>query len=196
MLPLYSVNEIFNPDQVDGIYSLRETERCNMIAENRPTNYSVVRPELLDRLYEKLYHQRLQTSNPSQWRFQIQASRELSAITEMEDGKMSLGLVTTNSRDRREIVESNFDLVFVATGYTRTAHETILQPIQHLLQDSFSSVERDYKLILKEGALDSNCGIWLQGCCEASHGVSCTPHPFHLFCSSISRPVEVNLSLF
>lgn len=108
----------------------------------------------------------------TKWRFQIQASRELCGVTETENGKMALHFSATNSSDKREIVESGFDLVFVGTGYTRNSHVAILQPIQHLLQDSFSSVERDYKLKFKEGVIEADCGIWLQGCCEASHGVS------------------------
>ena len=167
-----SVNEIFDPDRVDEIYALEDTERSKAIADNRPTNYSVVRPELLDRLYEDMYHQRLRDSDKEKWRCQIQGSRELCDATETEDGKITLRFIAPKSNSS-EFVESGFDFVLVGTGYTRDVHAKILNPIRHLFEDSFNSVERDYRLKLKVGAVQPDCGIWLQGCCEASHGVSC-----------------------
>ncbi len=78
---MLSVNEIFDPDRVNEIYALEDHERGLTIAENRPTNYSVVRPELLDRLYEKMYHQQLREPNKDRWKHQIQGSRELRDTT-------------------------------------------------------------------------------------------------------------------
>ena len=174
----HSVNEIFDPDRVDEIYALEDAERYRTLAENWSTNYGVVRPELLDRLYETMYHQRLHDPDKEKWSFQIQGSRELCNAAQTVDGKVSLSFVAPKSSDKREIIESGFDLVLVGTGYTRDAHVRILEPVRHLLEDSFSSVDREYRLKLKQGAVDSDCGIWLQGCCEASHGVSRFLSPF------------------
>jgi len=187
----HSVNEIFDPDRVDEIYALEDSERYKTIAENRPTNYSVVRPELLDRLYEDMYHQLLRDPDREKWPYQIQGSRELCGATQTKDGKVTLRFVAPKSSDTSEIVESGFDLVLVGTGYTRNVHARILKPVRHLIEDSFNSVHRDYRLKFKEGAVDSNCGIWLQGCCEASHGVS------HSFLPSMrtSRKIPSGINL-
>lgn len=175
------MNEIFNPDQVDEIFGLNDIERRKAISENRPTNYSVVRPELLNHLYEAMYLQRLREPDSQKWSFQIQGSRELCGATQMGDEKVTLSFSKTRSNDKRETVEPGFDLVFVGTGYTRQAHAEILQPIQHLLEDTYSSVERDYRLKLKKGVVGPDCGIWLQGCCETSHGVSQIIQPLSTF---------------
>ena len=66
----------------------------------------------------------------------------------------------------------DIDLVIVGTGYTRDAHEDLLKPIAHLAACGLSDVERNYRLKMRPGAVDKDCGIWLQGCCEASHGLS------------------------
>ena len=123
-----------------------------------------------------MYHQRLREPDIKKWPFQIQGSRELCDAKETDDGKVALRFIAPNSSDMRDIEESGFDLVLVCTGYTRDAHIGILEPIQHLLKDSFNSVERDYRLKFKQGVVDAGCGIWLQGCCEASHGVSHSSH--------------------
>lgn len=166
------MNEIFDSDRVDEIYSLRDKERSVAIAENRPTNYSVVRPELLDRLYANMYYQRLQEPNEKLWRFQILHSREVSGARRNSDRKMDLEFLTPMEDSNGHIMENDFDLVFAATGYTRDGHTQLLDPIKHLIEGGFNSVERDYRLKLKHGAANSDCGIWLQGCCESSHGVS------------------------
>ena len=74
-----------------------------------------------------------------------------------------------------EMTTACFDLVIVATGYVRNAHETLLEPVRYLLQSDTYTVGRDYRIKFKEEAVGDDCGIWLQGCCEESHGVS-PPH--------------------
>ena len=124
-----------------------------------------------------MYHQRLHEANPKEWRFQLQGSRELCDVTKTEDGKVTLHFIALNSSDKHEMIEPGFDLVLLGTGYTRNSHVAILEPIQHLLKESFNTVERDYRLKFKHGAIHQDCGIWLQGCCEASHGVSPSSTP-------------------
>ena len=169
------MNEIFDPDRVDEIYALKANERHKILEENRPTNYSVVRPELLARLYELMYQQRLRDPGKDQWQFQIQVSRELCAAAYTSDGKVTLRFDATKSRSSSsKIVESGFDLVVLGSGYVRNEHVQLLKPFQHLMEEGFSSVERNYRLKLNPKVVATDCGIWLQGCCEASHGVSHT----------------------
>lgn len=105
------------------------------------------------------------------------------------------GLVEEES----EILESSaeelldVDLVVAATGYRRTAHLDILKDSWKLLPEAKNSeskprsdqwsvetdggrrvmeVGRDYKVKFNNGAVAPESGIWLQGCCEGTHGVS------------------------
>lgn len=92
------------------------------------------------------------------------------------------------------------DLVVAATGYRRTAHIDMLKDAWKLLpevrdgaaessprSDQWSvetdggrrvmEVGRDYKVKFNQGAVAPESGIWLQGCCEGTHGVSPVPKP-------------------
>lgn len=101
--------------------------------------------------------------------------------------------------------ELDVDLVICATGYQRTAHVDMLKDAWGLLPqvDPASAdggqrndrwlvqvaepgkaqevstrvmeVGRDYGVRFSPGAVAPGSGIWLQGCCEATHGVSRMP---------------------
>ena len=164
------VNEIFDPHRVNEFYNLPVEARKQAIIENRSTNYSVVRPELLDRLYDKMYHQRLKDPNQQNWDHRIVTLRQVVGA-DLTNEKVSLHLKNLQTGDI-ESTEPIFDLVIVATGYLRNAHVKMLQPARYLFADSPSSVERDYRIKFKDQAVAEDSGIWLQGCCEESHSVS------------------------
>lgn len=91
------------------------------------------------------------------------------------------------------------DLIVAATGYRRTAHVDMLKDAWNLLPEDHSTstepravidqwsvqtesgerrvmeVGRDYKVKFSNGAVAPGSGIWLQGCCEGTHGVSPPP---------------------
>lgn len=88
------------------------------------------------------------------------------------------------------------DLVIAATGYRRTAHIDMLKEAWGLLPQAEPTnpaeppradrwavqtdagekrvleVSRDYKVKFSNGSVAPGSGIWLQGCCEGTHGVS------------------------
>lgn len=88
------------------------------------------------------------------------------------------------------------DVVVAATGYRRTAHVDMLKDAWKLLpevQDGVAEskpasdqwsvqtesgerrvmeVGRDYKVKFSKGTVALGSGVWLQGCCEGTHGVS------------------------
>lgn len=73
--------------------------------------------------------------------------------------------------------ELDVDAVFVATGYKRDLHETLLKDSRHLmpggdLKNAKWSVQRDYRVNFADKAIGDEAGVWLQGCCETTHGVS------------------------
>ena len=144
--------------------------RKESIVQDRATNYGVVRLELIERLYETLYHQRLHNPNEAEWQHRIIPLREVTGVEENKFGEIHLQL--KNARTGMAETTAGFDAIIVATGYVRNVHETLLKPARGLLEEKGCQVSRDYRIQLKEGAVADNSGVWLQGCCESTHGVS------------------------
>lgn len=94
-----------------------------------------------------------------------------------------------------DVEELEVDLIVAATGYKRTAHLDILKGAWGLLPEQkgdgvsqaradrwaveteggerrVMEVGRDYKVKFNKGVVAPESGIWLQGCCEGTHGVS------------------------
>lgn len=173
------VNEIFDPDRVDGLYQQPEGVRARSIASDRATNYSVIRLDLLEHLYEKLYNQRLHSSNPEDWKIKIKTNRRVFDVEETSGGKLALQLhkVVNDEKGLGTAERLEFDAVFVATGYVRDAHEDILKKTSDLLRHGPGAIKgkfpvrRDYKVDFDENKVSDDAGIWLQGCNESTHGV-------------------------
>ncbi|KAL9588110.1 MAG: hypothetical protein Q9203_003075 [Teloschistes exilis] len=171
------VNEIFDPDRVDDFYTLPVEAQKETLQRNRATNYGVVRPELLDRLYESMYHQRLHEPDETKWRCKIVPRREVVSHQKRADGTVSLQFRnTTNGQVGSS--EPPFDLVIAATGYVRDAHKSMLDSTKHLLKTGQYDITRDYRIRYRADSVSANCGIWLQGCCQDSHGVRIEGFPF------------------
>ncbi|KUJ07000.1 uncharacterized protein LY89DRAFT_743329 [Mollisia scopiformis] len=170
------VNEIFDPDRVDGIYAQDPDQRALALALDRGTNYGVVRLTLLEHLYEKLYMQRLRSSSPMDWRANILNNRQVLSATQSKDSGVLLKLGEVLEKDGAE-EELEVDYVFTATGYKRNAHEEILSDIKDLLpgreKEKFG-IKRDYSVVFDHGKVDEAAGVWLQGCNEGTHGLSDT----------------------
>jgi len=173
-----SVNEIYDPDRVDGIYSQNPNERATAIALDRGTNYGVVRLELLEHLYQKQYMQRLENSDESRWRCRIIPNRTVLSASQISNSGvvLRLGDLDATKRGNGED-ELEVDYVFTATGYVRNAHESMLAEVRTLLPEDLQkegkfAVARNYRVKLDEAKVDGRAGVWLQGCNEGTHGVS------------------------
>ncbi|KAJ4288775.1 PAK- GC kinase Sid1 [Collariella sp. IMI 366227] len=199
------INSIFNPEFIDHIYPKPSAYRANLLADARATNYGVVRLELIEHLFETMYHQK-RTIGPDekQWPHRILAGRDLLAA---EDKGNSLRLKVARvpeaeATDGPLVDEEDLevDLVICATGYKRTAHIDMLKGAWRLFPEIAAGdstiprkdrwlvqageaeksstrvmeVGRDYGVRFSNGAVASGSGIWLQGCCEGTHGLSDT----------------------
>ena len=153
---------MFDADKVSPFYELPKSIRSTIIDDNKSTNYSVVRPELLDRLYAKLYHQRLHFKTEEAWPHRIIPLSELRQVQSRSDGR--LDLTFANVRSAQQSHAEGIDLVIVGTGYSRDAYKEILQGTKHLMENSEYHVERDYRLKVSPDLVSPDCGIWLQGC--------------------------------
>ncbi|MCJ1462254.1 hypothetical protein MMC07_000854 [Pseudocyphellaria aurata] len=175
------VNEIFNPQHVDELYAQSPQVREAAIAEDRGTNYGVVRLELLEKIYGTIYEQRIRTQDEETWQHRILPYRYVTAVEDLP----SNGLIRLHFRNGSSACEesSSFtketvdvDAVFAATGYVRNAHEEMLRPAEYLkpVTECLNNwhVARDYRVRFEPGTVSDDAGVWLQGCNESTHGLS------------------------
>lgn len=149
--------------------------RKTAINQDRATNYGVVRLELLERLYDEMYVQRLHSEDESTWKFKIHPRQEIISGSS-HDQKSKIEARIQNLRTGEIQEESRiFDLVMVATGYERNMHEYMLENAKWMMPQEHRTrtlVNRDYSVKFEEGRVSKDAGVWLQGCNESTHGVS------------------------
>ncbi|PGH19366.1 hypothetical protein AJ80_04006 [Polytolypa hystricis UAMH7299] len=169
------VNEIFDPSSVDSFYALNRSAREKQLCDNKATNYGVVRLPLIESIYEKLYRQKLLDPNPSNWPLRVIAEREVRGLQEVGKNQVTLELKHSRTGET-EVTSEKYDLVILATGYKRNPFLNVLKPLQSVLETQSSGeqfgVDRNYRLRFAEGKVGRDAGVWLQGCCESSHGLS------------------------
>ncbi|KAK3693052.1 L-lysine 6-monooxygenase (NADPH-requiring)-domain-containing protein [Podospora appendiculata] len=205
------VNSIFNPEFIERVYPMSSGYRQSLLSDVRATNYGVVRLELIEHLYEKMYHQRRTLgTDEKKWPHRLMPGRRIVNISENGDQlQMKVAVFPPSEvlQDGPLLDEEllDFDLVVCATGYKRTAHVDMLKDTWSLLPESTENaikaaarkdqwlveteeaaeesskmsarilaVGRDYGVKFTPGSVAEGSGIWLQGCCEATHGLSDT----------------------
>jgi L-ornithine N5-oxygenase len=150
-------------------------------AENRSTNYGVVRLELLEHIYQTLYMQRVRHRNEETWPHRIFTDSTIVGVDTDCPDKVRLQVATKhlgeNGVKSVETEDHEYDVVILATGYTRNSHEELLNPARYLMPGGDQegkkwNVTRDYKVIFENGMVSDDASVYLQGCNEESHGVS------------------------
>ncbi|CAD5108457.1 lysine N(6)-hydroxylase/L-ornithine N(5)-oxygenase family protein [Zestomonas carbonaria] len=155
------VNEVFSPATTDLMFNLSAQEQERLLDEYRNTNYSVVDPGLIERIYGVLYRQKVSR----QFRHALLCRQEVkTAIATPEGLELTLRDLTTGQERTHR-----YDAVILATGYERNAHRELLAPLQGYLQDY--SVDRDYRVLASPHL---KAAVYLQGFCENTHGLSDT----------------------
>lgn len=155
------VNEIFNADFVDHVYSRTRDERGALLREFWNTNYACPDLALIENIFKIFYDQRVTGDERHAFlrRHEVQSARA-------DDEGIHLNLLDLNEQRERTIC---YDAVVLATGYERELHKGLLDPISSYLGDW--AVDRDYRLRTAPGFEPA---IFLQGACESSHGLSDT----------------------
>ncbi|KAK1980652.1 L-ornithine 5-monooxygenase [Colletotrichum cereale] len=207
------VNSIFNPSYVDELYPKSQNYRRALIKEAKATNYGVVRLQIIEALYEMLYHQkRTLGTDERKWPHRMLFGRDITQVTESKETDR-LQLHVRRLESACDGPEDGFvgqlpgdevldvDLVVAATGYQRNAHIDMLRDSWSLLPEAPPAgnagdrelvdgweicgpdatsgsrkleVGRDYRVRYAPGAVAPDAGVYLQGCCEATHGLSDT----------------------
>lgn len=155
------VNEIFNPEFTDFFYSRDEEQREALISNFRNTNYAVIDPDLLDKLYRSLYQQRVTGEDG----LTLHPRNEVVAAARTTEG---IELEAVDKFDGRTW-RRNYDVIILATGYDRSAPHAFLDPIRRYIERN--AVDRNYRLVMSPAFQPQ---IHLQGYSETSHGLSDT----------------------
>ncbi|KEF63754.1 L-ornithine N5-oxygenase [Exophiala aquamarina CBS 119918] len=167
------VNEVFNPEAVDTFFEQPQDFRSKNLAKNKATNYSVVRLELIEKIYDDLYLQSIHSPDRREWQHQILPLREISDFS--DNGKqLTLNVTNLDPLSGNTTETMSFDALILATGYRRDAHNELLKDCQ-LINGNRSGIwepGRDYSLNLDDLLVEDGAGLWLQGCNEATHGLS------------------------
>lgn len=172
------MNEIFDPASVDEFYSLNPVNRKESLIKNKATNYSVVRMHLIEGIYEKLYRQKLLYPDSRDWALTLIHNTEVTGVQESDSSSqkpIKLQLKNTITGENSTTSEA-FDMVVAATGYRRNPFLSILEELKPLLLSGPGNnghlVQRNYRVLFQPGSVVRDAGVWLQGSCENSHGVS------------------------
>lgn len=155
------VNEIFNAEFTDYVYSRPDEERHALLQEFRHTNYAAPDPELIMQIFKVFYEQKVSGVQ----RHRLLRRHHLRGVHADGDG---IHLTMCDMHTRREATV-RYDTVVLATGYEREQHKALLAPLAPYLGDF--SVDRPYRL---KSTPDFKPAIFLQGACEATHGLSDT----------------------
>ncbi|MFJ3088671.1 lysine N(6)-hydroxylase/L-ornithine N(5)-oxygenase family protein [Streptomyces sp. NPDC086838] len=157
-------NKIFDPDAVDEFYAAPENVKRRLMDYHGNTNYSVVDIDLIDDLYRQMYQEKV--LGTERLRF-LNVSR-LTAVEETPDRAHA----TVKSLVTGEETRLDADVVVFATGYSPADPLGLLGEVgEHCLRDEEGRVrvERDYRIATDTGL---NCGIYLQGGTEHTHGIT------------------------
>lgn len=158
------VNQIFDPAAVDTYYWAPREIKNSMMGYHANTNYSVVDEELISRLYENSYEERLR----SQARLTF---HRLSRVTDVIAGIRDVNLAIEDLASGTK-TKIGADVLICATGYRPADALALLGPAAQLCQiddEGQLTVERDYRVRTSHQV---RCGIYLQGGTEHSHGIS------------------------
>ncbi|CAG7953431.1 unnamed protein product [Penicillium salamii] len=167
------VNEIFNPERVDKFYEMSAEERKRRIAIEKATNYSVVRLELIEAIYNDMYLQRVENPDETTWQQRILSESKVARIEHHNpSSRMRIHVKSVKNESEKEVLD--VDALMVATGYLRDAHEEMLDNVRGLQPAGAAGWNpgRDYRVTLDANKVAADAGIWLQGCNEKTHGLS------------------------
>lgn len=155
------VNEIFDPEGTGAFFGQSQAARHAFLDEFRNTNYAVVDHDLIQRIYDMLYEQRVAGGN----RLALRSGRAVVAAAADRDGIT----LTLAGSEPGAAEERRYDAVVLATGYRRGLDRRLLAPLAPYLAGG--TVDRDYRLPMAEAC---EAGLFVQGQSETTHGLSDT----------------------
>lgn len=158
------VNEVFSPDMVDFFYGLPEDRRERIVSSFRDVNYSVVDQPLIRKIYRAIYDERV----VGRERARLVPYQELQAVDVRDESVRLRFRDLVRDRDR----EIECDGLVLCTGYRWDKEHPLLEELAPWIETDRAGgyrVLRDYRLATRP---DFAPGVYLQGYCESTHGIS------------------------
>jgi L-ornithine N5-monooxygenase len=157
-------NQVFDPGAVDEYYFGTERAQDAFWRYHRNTNYAVVDADVIRDLHRRAYDEQVRGSRRLHF-------RNLTRVDEVRRAGSGTRVVLRSLlEDRTE--ELAVDALVFATGYDGLDPARLLGDFdRHFQRDAAGRhrVERDYRLVTASGP---DCGVYLQGGTEHSHGLS------------------------
>lgn len=157
-------NRVFDPAAVDEFFVASAPVKEQIYTYHANTNYSVVDQDLIHDLYKQMYEERVRGTP----RLHV---HHLSKVLDVTAGPDSVGLRIKELAPGR-VWDLTVDVAVFATGYRSMDPTAVLGVATALCKRSHSGefrVERDYRVSTTESV---QCGIFLQGGTEHTHGLS------------------------
>ncbi|MFF1699312.1 lysine N(6)-hydroxylase/L-ornithine N(5)-oxygenase family protein [Streptomyces sp. NPDC058257] len=157
-------NQIFDPDAVDDYYFGTQQARDAFWRYHRNTNYGVVDSDVIRSLHQRSYDEQVQ----GRQRLHFRNLARVAKVKSTADGtQVVLRSILDDSTE-----ELSVDALVFATGYDSLDPARLLGDFdRHFQRDTTGKhrVERDYRLV---SASELNCGVYLQGGTEHTHGLT------------------------
>ncbi|PUA29922.1 MAG: ornithine monooxygenase [Cellvibrio sp. 79] len=154
-----SVNEIFNTEFTDYMFSRTPEERTRLLKEFHHTNYAAPDIDQIENIFRILYNQKVTGVQ----RHTLITNHETREAQASDYGiRLRITDLETNL-----VQERDYDAVILATGYLRSHHKTILAPLAQYLPNF--TVTRHYRL---DSTPNFKPAIFVQGASETTHGIS------------------------
>ena len=157
-------NRIFDPAAVDDFYDAPSDVKTMLLEYHGNTNYSVVDSALIEDLYRRAYQEKV-TGRARLRLLNVSRVRELADTPDGLD-------VTIESLVTGEASEMRADVIVYSTGYLPADPYTMLGEVGAFCPADEAGrprIGRDYRVA---SALELECGVYLQGGTEHSHGLS------------------------
>jgi lysine/ornithine N-monooxygenase len=159
------VNEAFFSCEVDSTFFEEQAHRGTINGELRNTNYGVMDSDLINQIYRATY---LDEVRGERRLFVHRFSTFLSA----DDRHDRLEIVLQKAQG--EVTREYCDALVLATGYEHRIDPAVFEDLLPLLKTGSSGelvLSRNYRV---QTTPAMNCGLYLQGAAEASHGIGNT----------------------
>lgn len=164
--------EVYFPAFVDLFYNADPSGKSRLAKDLYYTNYGAVDGDVLDRLYRKIYMQKI----TNEQRIDVHRVADiLDATVTSQDITLKIKKMEAN-----EAVRESFDLVVLATGFKNTGvqenEECYPGILQHLApyldKDEHGCIKVDYQYGVKmNDSIDGRAVCILNGLCESTHGM-------------------------
>ncbi|WP_270167294.1 lysine N(6)-hydroxylase/L-ornithine N(5)-oxygenase family protein [Paenibacillus sp. SYP-B4298] len=160
------VNELYDPNAIDFFYNLPLDKRSELLKTYRHTNYASIDSEIISSIYKIVYSEKV----IGKYRMNFKSFTELHGVEVQENGV----IVKLNNLIDGTTASLVADAIILATGYYRNPDIPILDKLKEYFvkdDDGKNKINRDYSYVTSPQMLP---GIFIQGFCEETHGVSDT----------------------